>query len=737
MRASRFTKSTFRALSFAAVCGGGAIGAQAARQAQDKPNVLVILVDDLGYGDLGCQGAKDINTPNIDKLAASGIRFTDGYVTSPQCGPSRAGLISGVFQDRYGYNDIINQSGLPPKSVLLTLPEQMKEQGYVTGMAGKWHVGYRNPEFVHPPEENNLPWKRGFDYMTIHDSGMTHFYNYSEEGAEWNLWRGIDNRYEQKLESDAKPHYIEKMDPEIYMTDYLTDETCAFIKRNETKPWFFFLSYNAPHTPMIPKKGTLEKYDNLKGTRRVFAAMMDTLDEGIGKVIRQIRESGQEKNTMVWFLSDNGGETPHNSSLNGPLAGRKGHLFEGGIRVPFIVAFPGTLPSGKVEKEPISSLDILPTSMALAGAQEIPEIYDGHNVMPWLQGKAKCPSDELFWSFWGNYALRMGDFKEVRSQRNDAKTADGRPVPSNFFSNIRENCGEDPRNPLTGPERKEMLTTRLDERLVQLRNDQKKLTPIFSSAHTKKIADNKRMLTEALQYPAHWIRIPFENIDVKNRIANDAIDFPKTNGFYSKGAVVADGVSGRGLRFNNGQTLKVGKTASTTEMKCHSPTNHLLWVKLAGNPDENDTLIDMTDDANPIEKSTAGYRLQVTPERNLLFSMKGKDGQTVTHLCNELGALPVGEWVYVAMRYNADNEVAITALPKSVAGKPASVVAARTEWFEGAGELTFTGGMLPTVGSNFNGTANFLNGTVDEISLAGNVLSDQDLYNGFKKCLTK
>jgi|GEM_PF-902071 len=698
-----------------------------------KPaNVLVIIVDDLGYGDLSCQGSTEIITPNIDRLAESGIRFTDGYVTSPQCGPSRAGLISGVMQDRFGYNDIINQHGLPPKSVLLTLPEQMKAQGYVTGMAGKWHVGYRNPEYVHPPEANNAPWLRGFDFVNIHDSGMSHFYSYSEIGAEWNLWRGIDNRYLRKRENEREPSHIESMDPDVYMTDYLTDEACAFIRRHQQEPWFFYLSYNAPHTPMVAKKGKMAKYAHLSGIRRVLAAMMDSLDEGIGKVVEEIRATGQEENTMIWFLSDNGGETPHNGSVNGPLAGRKGHLFEGGIRVPFIVAFPGTLPAGQVEVEPISSLDILPTSMALAGAKLIPEIYDGHNVLPWLQGQADCPSKELFWSFWGNYALRMGDYKQVRSRRRDVKTVDGRAVPGQFASNIRENFGEDPDFPLESPERLKLLNERLDQRIEQLRADQKVLKPVYTPEFQQRVDARKAEKAQLTLLDGQWLRIDFEQVDTEAHVAADRIMPPMTDGYYSEGGRIVDGVSGKGLRLKH-SSMTIGKSSSTSEIKSTDPGLLYLWLRLEGRPDGTATVLDMTDNTRSIEDSSPGYRLQLNRERALQLAIKTSDGQARTHLFEELGALPLNQWQFIALRFDDKQQATLTVLSQSDTSRDRSVVAANSESFQLSAKRAYTGAMLPRIGANATGHGDFLEGSIDEIGFARNGSADATVFQVFRK----
>ncbi len=699
-----------------------------------QPNVLVIIVDDLGYGDLSCQGSTEILTPNIDRLAESGIRFTDGYVTAPQCGPSRAGLISGVFQDRFGYNDIINQSGLPPKSVLLTLPEQMKIRGYVTGMAGKWHVGYKNPEYVHPPEINNAPWLRGFDFVNMHDGGMSHYYNYSETGSEWNLWRGIDNRYLRKRESEIEPSFVENLDPETYMTDYLTDEACAFIQRHQSESWFFYLSYNAPHTPMVAKKEKLAKYAHLNGVRGVLAAMMESLDDGVGKVIETIRLSGQAENTMVWFLSDNGGETPQNGSLNDPLAGRKGHLFEGGIRVPFIVAFPGTLPAGKVETEPISSLDILPTSIALAGAQSIPDIYDGHNVLPWLQDRTECPNDELFWSFWGNYAIRLGDYKEVRSKRNDVKTADGRSVPGHFFSNIRNNPGEEPNKPLNNLKKRQMLSTCLDRNLLKVMADQKILEPVFSPEFHQKVNDQKKANQRAKLLNGQWIRIDFEQIDSKSRIVQDIIMPPKTNGYYTKNCHITDGIKGKALRFKSG-SMTIGKTPSTTEFKCPSPVTSYLWLRPEVVTKGIANVIDMTDNILPIEDSGSGYRLQINSEQKLQLLLKTEEGQVYKHVYEDFGALPLNHWSFIALRIGTDNKVTLTCLKGDIVNSGVVSIKHASETFKISGKLSFPRSLLPRVASNVKGNGNFFEGSIDEIGLVRGWVSDAELWEAYEKML--
>ena len=218
------------------------------------------MVDDLGYLDLSCQGAKDFKTPNIDQLAASGIRFTAGYVTAPQCGPSRAGLMTGMSQSRFAYKGNKDQSGLPPKDYVQTLPEQLKSQGYATGMIGKWHIGSvatKEKAFVSLP--GNAPWERGFDYVLKMDGGGSHYFPYRQDGIKWMKSRKREPRLLLKADVDAAPRYLDDLPEDTYLTDCFRNYGANFITRHKDQPWFLFLSYNAPHTPSIAKADKTEK----------------------------------------------------------------------------------------------------------------------------------------------------------------------------------------------------------------------------------------------------------------------------------------------------------------------------------------------------------------------------------------------------------------------------------------------------------------------------------------------
>ena len=445
-----------------------------------SPNVLLILADDLGYHDLGCYGAKDFETPNIDRIAASGIRFTDGYVTAPQCGPSRAGLITGMSQARFGVTYNNQDNGLPPREVVEVLPEQMKAQGYATGMIGKWHIGFhdivedRTQSYTRP---GNAPWERGFDYAFKIFAGSAQYFPYAT--PDFRSGVGWIKHLQEKCEGSAEPVYLADLPKDTYTTDIFTERGIDFIKRHQDEPWFLYLAYNAPHGPMQAKPDKLKKYKHIKnGLRRKFVAMMDSLDEGVGKVLDTLEQTGQLENTVVWFLSDNGGPTKKNGSRNDPFSGMKGDVFEGGIRVPFMISWPGKLPAGKVVSDPVTSLDILPTCVVAAGKEKVAEIHEGRNLLPWLKGDVSYPARDLFWTWSGeHHAIRMGTLKEIRNSR-PVKAVDGTEIPAHNFVDLATNptelAGE---HALQSPEKKQLLAKRLDAWLEQVQQDAKKLTP--------------------------------------------------------------------------------------------------------------------------------------------------------------------------------------------------------------------------------------------------------------------
>ena len=364
-----------------------------------SPNVILILADDLGYGDLSCQGSvKDVRTPHIDTLATNGINFSQAYVTAPQCGPSRAALLSGRYQNRFGFesNEWAYNPGMP-KSVPL-ISELLKDHGYATGYIGKW--GITSKRHSYPP-------KRGFDESFWVQDGNVYFPD-------------IPSKYNTQLHRDMEP-----VDLDTYSTDAFGREAIDFIRRHEEDPFFLFISYITPHEPMEAKASDLKRFAHIDDPlRRTTLAMIACLDDNVGRMLQVLKDRKLEEDTLIFFLSDNGGY-PGNGSLNTPYRGTKSQLLEGGIHVPFLMQWKGKLPGGKVYENMVSSLDIVPTTLALAGAKIRPEWQlDGVNLLPYISGdKPGKPHKTLFWRYkaWSNkpeqdgWAVRQGDWMLVRN----------------------------------------------------------------------------------------------------------------------------------------------------------------------------------------------------------------------------------------------------------------------------------------------------------------------------------
>jgi arylsulfatase A-like enzyme len=380
--------------------------AQAAPEAA-RPNILILLSDDQGYADLGVQGSNDIPTPNIDSLAHHGVRCTEGYVSSAMCSPSRAGLITGRSQSRFGHDinwepdwpaDPDDPRGLPLTEK--TLADHLKAAGYHTGVVGKWHLG-EAPKY-HPN-------RRGFDEFFGFVGGG---HNYFCEA-----YRNTPplNYYNSALERDGVSQPITPG----YLTTVLGEEAASFIHRNKDKPWVLYTAFNAPHTPNQATPELLERVKHIKEEpRRTYAAMVVGMDDAVGTILKQLREDGLEEGTLIFFLSDNGGTTEDNMSSNAPLRGRKGQMWEGGIRVPFIAQWKGVLPAGKTYDRPVSSLDILPTALAAAGTTGLGgQPLDGVDLVPYFTGKKSGdPHEMLFWRIAERdiWAVRDGDHKLVQ-----------------------------------------------------------------------------------------------------------------------------------------------------------------------------------------------------------------------------------------------------------------------------------------------------------------------------------
>jgi arylsulfatase A-like enzyme len=356
--------------------------------AADKPNIVLIVGDDMGYADVGFHGCKDIPTPHLDKLAAGGVKFTNGYVTGPYCSPTRAGLLTGRYQQRFGheFNPGGGEQGMPVSEK--TLADRLKGAGYKTALVGKWHLGSQ-PHFH--------PQARGFEEFFGFLGGAHDYF------ADPGILRGTEQIKEDE-----------------YLTDAFAREAETFIDKNKANPFFLYLAFNAVHTPMQADDPRLKKFAAIEDkTRRTYAAMMSAMDDGIGRVMAKLKSAGLEKNTLVMFVSDNGGPTMPgvtiNGSINTPLRGSKRTTLEGGVRVPFVVHWPGTVEPGTFE-QPAIQLDLHATTLAAAGVKATPDMkLDGVNLLPHLRGETKTPPhDALYWRFGTQTAIRMGDYKLVR-----------------------------------------------------------------------------------------------------------------------------------------------------------------------------------------------------------------------------------------------------------------------------------------------------------------------------------
>jgi arylsulfatase A-like enzyme len=358
--------------------------------AVEKPNIIVILADDLGYADVGFMGCKDIRTPHLDQLAASGVTFTKGYVNHPVCAPSRAALLAGRYQQRFGFENNVgydpsnNLMGIDPAEVLF--PQRLQKAGYVTGAIGKWHLGAGAP--FHPNQ-------RGFD----------HFFGFLGGGHDYfdiDLTKPAAEGYLQGLLRNHKPATFEG-----YLTNAFTEEAVRFVEENREKPFFLYLAYNAPHGPMQAPAEDIARYAEIPDKRRrTYAAMVDVMDRGIGQVMATLEKHRLRENTLVFFLSDNGGPLPSadkpqggNGSSNAPLRDGKGSLYEGGIRVPFVASWPGRIPPGIRYDPPVIAIDIARTAVQQAGADaRTGKAMEGVDLIPYIRGeKQGPPHDALFW----------------------------------------------------------------------------------------------------------------------------------------------------------------------------------------------------------------------------------------------------------------------------------------------------------------------------------------------------
>ena len=362
-----------------------------------QPNLVIFYADDLGWGELGCQGNSQIPTPHIDAIARDGVRFTNGYVAATYCSPSRAGLMTGRYPTRFGheFNSVANRTGLRLDQV--TLAERLRSLGYATACVGKWHLGggleYR-------------PTRRGFDefFGTLANTPFFHPTNF------------VDSR----ISDDVRP----VADPAFYTTDAYAERAVDWLERSKGRPWFLYLPFNAQHAPLQAPKKYLDRFPGITDEkRRIFAAMMSAMDDAVGRVMGKVRALGQEENTIVFYIADNGGPTQSTTSGNGPLRGFKMTTFEGGPRVPFLAQWKGRWPAGKVYDLPVMNLDVLPTAVTAAGGKPAAAwMLDGVDLTPFVTGaNPERPHQTLYWRYGPQWAVRHGDLKLVVSKGGSGK----------------------------------------------------------------------------------------------------------------------------------------------------------------------------------------------------------------------------------------------------------------------------------------------------------------------------
>ncbi|MCE9612292.1 MAG: sulfatase [Chthoniobacter sp.] len=371
-----------------------------------RPNILFIVADDMGYADCGAHGCSDIPTPNLDALAAGGIRFTDGYVTGTVCSPSRAALMTARYHQRDGVSDWIPPGHPGMNADVPTVAGYLQKSGYHTALVGKWHLG---------EHEQCQPLKRGFD----------EFSGFLGGGHQYIIQPNGKGEYNAPILRNLEPSGEKR-----YLTEAFGDEAAAFIahQRDATNPFFLYLAFNAVHTPLQATEKYLQKFAGIADTRRrTYAAMLSAMDEAIGRVLNAVRETGLEENTLICFISDNGGPITRNApnaSLNTPLRGGKGETWEGGIRVPFFLKWKGRLKAGTTFTQPVIQMDITATVLALAGVEpDVKWPIDGVNLLPFLNGDKTTPHPMLCWEYGPQWAIREGQWKLTFAMPDkDAKT---------------------------------------------------------------------------------------------------------------------------------------------------------------------------------------------------------------------------------------------------------------------------------------------------------------------------
>lgn len=415
MRKTLFLLAIFLLSVTCVVLGAIKINANPTQLESKKPNVVVIVADDLGYCDTSLYKCDEVPTPNINSIARDGVLFSAGYVASSVCAPSRAGLMTGRYPQRFGFEfnngppGRTEEKGLGMPRSEITLAQAMKQAGYTTGIVGKWHLGNT---------QQQQPLSRGFDHFFGTFHGATLYGNNDMPGLKTITVKDQENFPEKRTPRIGIYKDRELVEENEYLTDALTREAINFIGQHQKEPFFLYLSYTAVHTPLQATEKYLKRFEKVTNpAQQVYRAMVSALDDGVGAVLGKLKETGLEKNTIVIFLSDNGCPTYTNTCSNFPLNGGKAIYYEGGVRVPFAMKWSGQISAGSLYDQPIISLDIFPTVVEAVGAK-VPKdrVIDGVNLLPYLKGQKTSPPHEmLFWRSGSNIAVRDSKWKLWKS----------------------------------------------------------------------------------------------------------------------------------------------------------------------------------------------------------------------------------------------------------------------------------------------------------------------------------
>jgi len=376
-----------------------------------QPNFIIFLTDDQGYGDLSCMGATDFRTPNLDRMAAGGVRFTNWYSNSPVCSPSRAALLTGRYPGNAGVRSILaghrTATGLPTE--VPTIANALQDLGYYTAMSGKWHLGLA---------EGSRPENHGFDDWFGFMAGCIDFYSHI---FYWQM-----NRDGRAQLHDLWENGIEIYRDGEYFTELITEYTIKYVRRaiEQNKPFLLYVPYNAPHYPMHAPAKYVERFPNLSWDRQIMAAMLSAVDDSVGEILNELERQGILDNTFTYFQSDNGPSReirnwldgtpdPYYGGSAGKLKGHKFSLYEGGIRSPGIMSWPDKVTAGQVVDQPGAAMDVFPTFLSAAGGDPNDYQLDGKNAMPMLTEGRPSPHDAIFWEMSQQTAVRRGKWKLV------------------------------------------------------------------------------------------------------------------------------------------------------------------------------------------------------------------------------------------------------------------------------------------------------------------------------------